>query len=163
MNSKDIIETIAKSDVLADKCIGVFPVDMLHNAATAVNRCNIHNFCLVVNTDEKGMPGSHWLALYVAGSSGEFFDSLGKTLSSYDSRITRFFAKVGCISVTCNVNRFQLQGAVTCGQYCLYYLLYRTLGYSMRRILSSFSASNRKQNEDIVNVFLSKLIKNTVE
>ena len=163
MNSKDLTEIMAKTSILANKCIGVFPVDMLHDVAMVVKMRGWSNFCLVVNPDEMGMTGSHWLALYVAGSHGEFFDSLGKPLSSYDRRITIFFAKVGCSIVTSNVNRFQLQGSVSCGKYCLYYLVYRTLGYSVRRILSSLSTFSREKNEEIVNVFLSKLIKHTVE
>ena len=93
MNCRGLREAIASDIILSSICLGDIPIDKFDIEACMIKGNKRYKSCLIVNTDESDMQGSHWLALYLElkSSSGEFFDSLGKTISSYDSCIKKFF------------------------------------------------------------------------
>ena len=81
-------------------------------------------FGLVVNTDESDKPGEHWIAFYFDSDGiGEYFDSYGLPplyeefydyLNEYSSG-GHFHNKVTLQCTTC----------ITCGHYCILFLLTR--------------------------------------
>lgn len=88
----------------------------------------------VVNTDERGRPGTHWTAFYFPlRGPAEFFDSLGRAPEHYHRRFKNALIRNGPRYVYNNVP-VQPYGTDTCGQYCIYYLRMRCRGWMMKGI-----------------------------
>ena len=130
--------------------VGVFPADKL----PSINEFK-YPMTFIVNSDPSGEPGSHWMAIYInANGYGEFFDSYGKHPSVYSDRFSKFLDR-SC--KTWLYNKKCLQGifSTTCGHYCLFYILHRARGVSLRVIVDMFT-SNTDYNDDTVNIFIKK-------
>jgi hypothetical protein len=98
----------------------------------------LHPGGYVVNSQERGLPGLHWLAVYVTeDGSVEFMDSLGRTPSEYQ------------LNLNCTYYSAPVQpvGSNACGLYVLYYLYWRTRGIPFHVIMSTL---NRSNNDDTV-------------
>lgn len=111
--------------------------------------------CLVANTDPSWRSGSHWLAIYCDENGMlEFFDSYGQDPKKYDL-IYDFLSRN---AVSWKMNRRQLQGSLssTCGQFCLYFLLWRCRGVGFEKILRSFDSSV-DTNDVLVTTFVNSL------
>ena len=91
------------------------------------------------------MAGSHWVAVYMA-KVPEFFDSLGRSPSFYYKEFEYFLIKHGPNYIY-NSQRIQNYGSEVCGQYCLYYVLQRSMGYFMREIIQQFSSTRLEYND----------------
>ena len=138
MNNKEI-SIILNSDPGIQKIfIGVFPADKL----LIPSKSGYY----VANTDPHSKPGKHWVAFYVPHNEEqpvEYWDSYGfkppsiflPFLSTSYKRSTKFI---------------QHPLSSTCGQYCIFYILKRYNGYSMKDIVSIFS-ENKLENDIIVN------------
>lgn len=109
-------------------------------------------FCFIVNTQPSFKRGEHWCAFFVTKENIEFFDSYGRTVlnPSLPVEFAEYTKKRECL---CN-NLF-LEGifSTTCGDFCIYYIVLRCLGYSYENILRSFSR-NRIVNDNIVTNFV---------
>ena len=123
--------------------LGVFPRDL-----------EPHKFvrypsCYVLNTDPSNEPGEHWLALFVTGPNDyEFFDSFAQLPATYG---------IDNLNVVCVMNfRLQSWTATTCGHYCIYFLVHRSLGHSVRSISNSFSKFHSDWNDKQVQNFVKK-------
>lgn len=92
----------------------------------------------IINTDRKRDPGTHWLAFYVSGQKGEFFDSYGRKPSFYSGGFSDFFA-VNNLTLQYNDKRLQSKDSNACGYYCIYYLINRCREVPMNEIIRSFS------------------------
>ena len=55
--------------------------------------------------------------------------------------------------IFCHTPTVQSLFSTTCGHYCVYFILYRCHGYSMRDIVSRFS-SNLTENDRNINLFI---------
>ena len=100
----------------------VFARDELHDVTR-----KIRTWCLILNTDSKNQPGTHWLALYAPLSGGiEQFDSFGYSPSMYSLD----FLDPLHLS-------FSLQSPSTsvCGHYCIVYIYLRSHNYSLSDIV----------------------------
>lgn len=113
--------------------------------------------CFVINTDPSWKAGSHWLALYFdKNGNAEFFDSYGKELKNYPF----LYDFVHRHTFNCKQHNFQLQGSFssTCGQFCIYFLLWRVRGITYEQILRSFHKSS-DANDIIVVSFVNTFSK----
>lgn len=126
MNTLDILKKVQNDEILKQHFLGVYPIDMLPN---------IHAIpCyFIVNLDPSSLPGSHWVALYFMKTGCEYFDSYGRLPNK---NIIKY------ISVYCNsylYNNVCVQDFTTtsCGQMCLYYLIWRCRGISFKNIVTS--------------------------
>lgn len=111
--------------------------------------------CMIVNSDPSWKSGAHWLAIYIDENRNvEFFDSYGRDPETY-RLIFDFLKRHG---ETWKLNKRQLQGHLssTCGQFCLYFLLWRSRGISFEKILSSFGNS-LDANDILVTAFVNSL------
>lgn len=111
--------------------------------------------CMIVNSDPSFKQGAHWLALFIDENRNvEFFDSYGQEPEKY--RLIFDFLKR--YDTNLKKNNRQLQGPLssTCGQFCLYFLLWRARGVSFEKILSSFSNS-LDANDFLVSTFVSSV------
>jgi len=146
MNDGQITSLLHRDAAVSALFLGVFASDQLPKLPPRPS-------CLIANTDPASAPGKHWVAFFLeADGRGEFFDSYGRMpkLPSFN----RFLAQNTADWIH---NDTLLQGtlAVTCGQYCMYYLLYRCRGMPMHEIISHFDSTDRCENDTAVNEFLS--------
>ena len=122
-------------DALLPRCrnqfVGVYACDRLPRILPS------HRPLLIVaNTDPHDKPGQHWIAMYIGrDAKGEYFDSLGQPAPQIFQRYLNKY---------CNSWRpigRQLQSVISyfCGHYVIYYCLYRSLGYSIERLISIFA------------------------
>ena len=108
----------------------------------------------IVNSQESGRPGKHWLALYFPKwGPAEFFDSLGHGPRYYHRRLERFLKKRGGYYIR-NRRRYQQAGTRTCGAFCYYYVHQRCEGRPMKEILRDFDEKNLNNNETLVTEFM---------
>ena len=98
----------------------------------------------IINTDPCDEPGSHWVAVFIkSNSEAELFDSYG-LLSLSEELVTKLktFSHV-------EFNTTTLQGFSTvCGQYCLVYLLLRSRGFSLKKIVKLLSIVTITEERD---------------
>ena len=120
--------------------------------------------CLIVNTDPCWKPGTHWLAIFMDENRNlEFFDSYGQHPLKY-RRVYEFLRWHGKDENEWKTNTKQLQGPLssTCGQFCLYFLLWRCRGVSFEKIMSGFD-ENGSANDIMVTSFINSLVKQTTK
>lgn len=119
-----------------------------------VRICSVDNVkkerFVIANTDKSGGPGKHWVAFYFNESGhDEFFDSLGNTAEYYN------FGHVLRKPYLRNRNRLQDFGSDTCGQYCIYYVVCRYVGMSLKDIVNTFSVRDLEMNDRFVRTFVN--------
>lgn len=143
MNTSDLFRHLKKR--CRGVLLGVFPADRLPRRISAKRP-----LMLVCNTDPHNKPGEHWIAMYLAeDGTGEYFDSFGETLPPTFCD----FLKLHCTNFVSNDR--QLQSVLTrfCGHYCVFYCLYKMLGYSLNSIVNCFS-DDTMLNDTIVHAFV---------
>jgi len=124
---------------------GVFSIDTLPNPPP--------EGLIVCNLDCSHRPGSHWVAMYIEKSTGEYFDSLGerppKLIESYLDRWLNNWT----------FNNRQIQSVISdvCGFYCVYFCILRTKHITMHAIVASFS-SDTAFNDEYIRAFVCKTI-----
>ena len=107
----------------------------------------------IVNTDPASKPGTHWVAFYFSSQKkGEFFDSYGNEPNYYNKKFEHFL-KNHCSTWTYNHITLQSLSSRQCGNYCLFYLLYRCRGVTPTRILNCFR-KNKEWNDRFVEQFI---------
>jgi hypothetical protein len=147
MNSEDICSVIRRRVSLRRKFIGVFAKNEVPRLPLAPSRYPV---CFVINTDKRGEPGEHWVAVYyLSPANGEFFDSFG------NSPLLLGFGKRSLPNITIwSKVRLQAFNSDVCGEYCIHYLAMRSRGYSSASsifsALNGFTCSDYKHNDDVV-------------
>ena len=101
--------------------LGVFARDELPDVGG-----EIRPWCLILNTDPKDKPGTHWLVLY-ASSDGplEFFDSYGLPPSYYS---------LNSLEPLYLLYSFQSPSSSVCGHYCIVYVYLRSRNKSLSQM-----------------------------
>lgn len=105
----------------------------------------------IANTDPKHRPGKHWITFFNDNGVLECFDSYGKSPDQYYTNFKLFMLKYSRLKV--NSKRLQSNATRVCGQYCLYYLMCRTRGYSIEHIIDMFN-QNLLLNDQFVYNFI---------
>lgn len=147
MNSKDINKILKN----CTGYIGTFPVDLLP--------LNIKKFpvILIVNTDPSYRPGEHWISIYIgANKTGEYFDSYG--LPPLHPEIINFLDIMCPRGYNYNPHTLQCISCITCGYYCIIYVIFKSNKKSYCEFISLFS-KNVYTNE----VKVKNLIKNILK
>ena len=139
--------------LLRARCRGTFLGTFASNRLPARLPSNRPLF-LVVNTDPHTRPGQHWVTLYVGRDSrGEYFDSLHQdTPVSFANYLDKW-----CTSWKTNSRQLQSGASRFCGQYCVFYTLFRSLDYSLERIESCFTDGDTGVNDIFVHGLICKL------
>ena len=114
--------------------------------------CRLRVPCLMVcNTDPDTKQGQHWIAVYIDKERhGEYFDPYGIPPFHFDFID---FLKRQCKTWSYNHIRVQPLNSLTCGQYCIYYLVHREMGMTMRDITENLDSSTY-----LVDDFVQKLV-----
>ena len=123
MNTLQLESVLAKDVHVGPMLQGVYALDRVPRLKPG---------CYVVNTAPASHPGRHWIALFVRDREIEYFDSYGRAplpVLEQQGKDREW-----------RHNPVLLQSPLTsvCGQYCIYYLLYRTRGVSLKTILHDF-------------------------
>jgi hypothetical protein len=144
------------SSQIANKCqrlksfTGVFAADKLPRTLNELPSS------LIVNTHKSSMPGEHWVAIYVNENGfGEYFDSFG--MAPYVDEIKDFLNSVCKDGWTYNTSAIQGLSSIKCGQFCIVFIWFRNLGFTMNQVLSLFSKQDGMTNDQIVDEFFSLL------
>lgn len=108
---------------------------------------------LVVNTDPRREPGTHWVAVMLKrDGTAECFDSLA--LSSLPESVERYLHEA-CTFLVRNTVALQHPLAVSCGLYCCVFLRQRAAGHTFKTFLRQFS-TDTERNEDTVHELYHK-------
>ena len=146
MNSTQI------DDVLRSKCrgqfCGVYAIDKLPRVLPAKRP-----LILVCNTDPHDKPGEHWVSLSIDGS-GHYFDSFGRR----PPREIELFMNRNCSQWSFNDRQLQSAASRFCGQYCIFYCLYKSIGYDSAKIIKCFT-KDTGLNDVLAHAFVCKLLK----
>ena len=99
---------------------------------------------LIANVDRSNKPGSHWIAIYIDsyGNKPEFYEYSFKEFLEENSRAYTF-----------NNPCLQSLYSRVCGQYCLYFFLFKARSFSLETIVNRFTA-NKRLNDEFVNQFI---------
>ena len=86
----------------------------------------IRPWCLILNTDPKDQPGTHWLALYAPKDGPiELFDSFGFSPITYS---------LNSLNPMHLLYSFQSPTSSVCGHYCIVYIYLRSRNKSLSQI-----------------------------
>jgi hypothetical protein len=108
---------------------------------------------VIANTDTSDGPGKHWVTFYFPKQGPyEFFDSLGKKPNDYN---------VGFETVLTNkfwmvCDPIQDTKSDTCGLYCVYYIITKCTGRTIKDIVKPFNVYNRQWNDIYVKNVVNK-------
>ena len=127
MNNGELESIIKQDPVVNEIFLGVFPRDKLPTSVSVSS-------CLIANTDTLGSPGKHWVAMYKEGNRFEFFDSYGRKAFPNNFISTNVYEY--------NSKVLQNPLSAVCGEYCLYYLYYRSRGESLDSIVGKLLSSS---------------------
>ena len=126
---------------------GVFSRDNLPNI--------IKNGADVVNPDEYHDIGTHWVALYLQGTSVYgtyvnnkttiYFDSFG--VEHIPREIRKFIARKKVIT---NIYRIQAYDSIMCGYFCIAFINFMFNSKSLTDYTNLFSPNDFNKNDDIV-------------
>ncbi len=130
MRTSDLLCHINCDGVLRGNVKGVYPA----NRIPQILKIGV----IIVNTDSDDQPGTHWCAIYFRGDGrAEFFDSYGNPPGFYNNYFVQCLLR-NSKSYVYNAERLQTNGSNVCGQYCLFYLMLRLRGKTMRDIVTQF-------------------------
>jgi len=148
LSKSDILQVITKSEHF----LGIFSSDQL----TSLNILTYPSV-FITNTDQKGLAGSHWVAIRISARDIEIFDPLGGHTSlwgSYPFDFLQFFNKY-CFSHQFKVSPIlQPPFSLTCGLYCALFVKLRFY-YTFNQIVGMFSLAISKNDK-----ILFQLLKN---
>jgi len=98
----------------------------------------------VVNSKPSNHPGEHWLVIDWTHKHPFLFDSFGKSPMFYGLTPMRHWKR-----------HLQHPDSVTCGIYCVYYIVHRAKHYSPERMFQHFTKM-RIQNDSRIKTWLRK-------
>jgi len=139
MNTKQLECVINCDSIMKNNVLGVYARNQIPKHIVTFP-CGF-----IVNTDNSDLAGTHWLAFYFQSKDkSEFFDSYGHSPDYFNF-----------IASAYNDKRVQSNTSDVCGQYCLYYLMNRCRGKSMKSTLNQFGDDYNK-NDAFVNNFICR-------
>lgn len=138
MNSKQLFHALYCNDVTNNVFDGVYASDQLENIIFKPK-------LVIANTQPSQMNGEHWIAFYFDGNCVDVFDSLALELKMYISGgndLDQFIKRYASLAHSPNI-RVQPRETDICGEMCLYFAYFRTLGYSLQFILQKMCDVDR--------------------
>ena len=110
---------------------------------------------LVCNTDPHTRRGQHWIAMFIdKDGRGEYFDSLHQDALPAFAR----YLDERCVSWKTNSRQLQSAASRFCGQYCVFYCMFRNLDFDLARIESCFT-EDTGVNDAFVHGIICQIIK----
>lgn len=129
MNNFQISQVLETDFYASKRFSGVLPRDDFEN----IDSVKFPTF-YIYNLDKRSQKGSHWIAVYFKSrEETEYFDSYGLPPIFKSTQ-----AKMLMISRRIHFNSTAIQSPTTnvCGQYCILFILLRSRGYTLDRIIN---------------------------
>ena len=124
--------------------LGVFPAYKIPNLVNGWKR----HAAYVVNIDTSDKPGKHWITFWHRrGGDAEYFDSYGIPLENYID-VSKHLPPTTKI-VASNSKCLQSYGSVLCGHYCIFFLAFRSAGFSMTTITNLINSQGYSNNREL--------------
>ena len=140
MNEIELEDVLRKN--IGANFVGVFPRYILPQPIDGA---------YVLNTDPHYKPGQHWVAVYLKGGRGEYYDLLG--LPPMYVEFVDFLPK----KWTFNNRTVQNVISEYCGHHCIYYLCNRLKGQTMRKIVNTFG-DDFVVNDAVVRDYVDEIV-----
>ena len=112
--------------------LGVFPSDI--HCLPIIKK---YPSCLISNTDDHNLPGTHWIAMYFKNKNYvEYFDSYGNKpfILSHMKYMEKYAS-----NIKYNDKIVQGQFSTTCAGHCIYYIHLKCNNYSLNDIMKIYS------------------------
>ena len=106
---------------------------------------NIKNGAYVINLDDLGAPGTHWIVLYCKNNNVTYFDSFA--VGHVPKEIKKF---VGNKRITSNIYRLQHYFSIMCGYYCIAFIDHMFDGGNLQSFNKMFSPTDFNLNDKII-------------
>ena len=152
MNSREVASVLLKDIYTRRVFRGVYARDQL---PLYVNTSQASAF--IVNTDSTLGPGEHWVAVWFDGRGrAEYFDSFGLLPLYHD--IESFIVRHSR-SYVYNQRLLQDLTSSMCGYYVLYFVLMKSRGSNMSRMLSPFHPHRPRVNDRKVWSLVQRLMR----
>ena len=153
MDNSTIERLLRNHPITRKRFGGVFARDTLPTT-TETKKKNSDCF-YVVNLDSRNEPGSHWVVLHTCGGrhQSEYFDSYGWPPQKKE------FIKFMKDKYIHSVKELQHPFSTVCGQWCMFFILLRCRGKSMREIINLFTCKNKIANDLMVNAAVEQEFK----
>jgi hypothetical protein len=149
MYTEELIELLMKNKSSRKVFCGVIPLDQIPLKKIA-KEC-----AFIVNTHESDKPGEHWFSVYIPKRGPiEYFDSYG--LPPYHEIIYKFF-KYNKRPFIYNRIKIQHDSSQNCGKFSLFYIYYRSKGYTMKEFLNLFNKQYLSYNDRILNNLYNRI------
>ena len=150
MYTEELIELLLKNKSSRKVFCGVIPLDQIPLGNRINKECSF-----IVNTHESNQPGEHWFAIYVPKRGPiEYFDSYG--IPPYHEIIYKFF-NVNKRNFIHNKIKLQHNSSKNCGKFTLFYIYYRSKGYTMKEYLKLFNTKYLLYNDYILNNLFTRI------
>jgi len=128
MNTIQLTKAIHLDPYTSQYVVGVF-------ASNKLPKVTKLSMGLIGNLSPSTSDGTHWIAIYIDyNKQGEYFCSYGQ-----EPKVYKKFLNANCKDWTCNQERVQNALSSACGQHCLFYLMNRCRGLSMKEIQDLYS------------------------
>lgn len=149
MFSAEINKVLSRDSVTKSFFRGCFPADR-------IPYLNDFPYCMVVNTDCAGSPGTHWTALYVDSANHiEYYDSFGAWPPPLE--ISEYLDKFKFVKL--NQLKLQSDRAASCGRHVIYFLRRRCSGLAFSEIIKNF-VDCKSNPDELVNSYLHSFLEN---
>ena len=99
----------------------------------------------VVNLDDLGKSGTHWVAIFIDNGTATYFDSFG--IEHIPMEIMEFLVGKNILS---NIYRVQAYDSVLCGYFCIKFLEHMFRGGTLAGFTSMFSVNDFALNDKII-------------
>ena len=111
----------------------------------------------VVNTDKSDQPGEHWFGIFVPRRGQvEYFDSYGRPPQH---REVLTFLRLNGNKFKYNMKRIQSNESQNCGQFTLFFIYFRSKGYTMDQYMKLYSNIDYQYNDQIIEKLYNKMCK----
>ena len=152
LNTQDLNDIGESNNVMKKKFLGAYPADSFPPFLSK-KECG-----WIWNTDEKHLPGQHWVAIYKYKKILYFFDSYGYSPKFYQKPYWKV-KNHRFVNISKHI-QLQSNSTSTCGAWCLLFLYYcfrhKTFPYRL------FSSSNQMKNEQILFRLIMKIFKQKI-
>lgn len=146
MNTLQLSDILKSDQAVSQIFLGVFSIDKLPPIY-------YKPAALVVNLDKSSEPGSHWVCMYFYSKEKcDFFDSYGRKPSKKLLKYIFQHARIIQYNGKCIQSFF----TSTCGQLCVYFLVWRVRGPNIKAIVQSL---DQDYADEFVTGFINGLFK----
>ena len=99
----------------------------------------------VINLDEHGDTGTHWIPLFRKKSETGYFDSFG--VEHVSEEIEKF---IGNKNIKANIFRVQANNSVMCGYFCIGFIDFMLVGKKLNDFINLFSPYDFNKSDSII-------------